>query len=131
MILDTSILIASERGKLDLTTIIGHDDPALAAITATELLVGVERSEGQQRDDRALLTEDYCCALLIEDYTLKVARMHALLDSHVRKIGLPRGPFDLFIAATAGATGRTLLTADAAAGFDELPGATAELVKIN
>lgn len=123
-------MIASERGRLDLQKVIGDDDPAVAAITAMELLVGVERSSGEHRDERALLTEDFCATLPIEDYTLKVARMHALLHHHVGKIGLPRGPFDLIIAATAGATGRTLLTIDAKAGFDKLPGVKAEVVNI-
>lgn len=131
IILDTSILIASERGKLDLDTVIGDDDPALAAITAMELLVGVERSVGDQRDERALMTEDFCAALPIEDYTLKVARMHALLHDHVRRLGRQRSPFDLIIAATAGATGRTLLTADAKAGFTALPGVRAEVVEVS
>ena len=129
VILDTSILIASERGQLDLEAVIGDDDPALAAITAMELLVGVERSAGARRDARALLTEDFCAALPIEGYTLKVARMHALLHHQVGKVGLPRGPFDLIIAATAGATGRTLLTIDAKAGFEKLPGVRAEVVR--
>jgi tRNA(fMet)-specific endonuclease VapC len=131
VILDTSILIASGRGQLKLTNVIGDDDPAVAAITAMELLVGVERSAGEQRDKRALQTEDICATLPIEAYTLKVARLHALLHHHVGRIGLPRGPFDLIIAATAGATGRTLLTLDAKAGFDKLPGVTAEVVKLS
>lgn len=131
VILDTGILIASERGDLELETVIGDDDPAVAAITVMELLVGVERSAGELRDERALLTEDYCAALPIEEYTLEIARMHALLHHHVRKIGLPRAPFDLIIAATAGATGRTLLTLDARAGFEKLPGVKAEVVQIS
>ncbi len=57
--------------------------------------------------------------------------MHALLHHHVGGIGLARGPFDLIIAATAGATGRTLLTLDAKAGFEKLPGVQAEVVKIS
>ena len=130
LILDTSILVAAERGELELIDVIGHDDPAIAAITAMELLVGVERSKAPQRDERALLTEDYCVSFPIQDYTLKVARMHALLHHHVGKIGRPRGPFDLIFAATAGATGRTLLTADVKAGFDKLPGVTAEVVQV-
>ena len=130
VILDTSILIAYGRGQLKLTKVIGDDDPAVAAITAMELLVGVERSTGKQRDIRALQTEDVCATFPIEAYTLKVARMHALLHRHVGRIGLPRGSFDLITAATAGATGRTLLTLDAKAGFGKQPGVKAELVKV-
>ena len=44
VILDTGILIAIERGKLDVDAGLGVDDAAIAAITAMELLVGVERA---------------------------------------------------------------------------------------
>lgn len=131
MILDTSILVASEQHRLELTSVIGHDDPAVAAITAAELLLGVERSSGQHRDERAVHVEGVFVALPIEFYTLEVARSHARLLAHVNRIGRPRGAFDLIIAATACATGRTLITADAGAGFHELPGVRAEVVEVS
>jgi len=52
----------------------------------------------------------------------------AVLEQHVRLIawtishGVAHGQDDLIIAATAAATGRTLLTLDGRAHFDELPG---------
>jgi tRNA(fMet)-specific endonuclease VapC len=57
--------------------------------------------------------------------------MHASLSNHVQKIGRPRGTHDLIIAATAAVTGRTLLTTDKAAAFEELPGVNAEVVEIS
>ncbi|HEV2783378.1 MAG TPA: PIN domain-containing protein [Actinophytocola sp.] len=123
-------MIASEKCKLDLESVIGHDDPAIAAVTAMELLVGVEGWASAGQDEQALLMEGYFTAFLIEDYTLEVARMHALLSNHVRKIGRPRGAHDLIIAATAAVTGRTLLTTDQAAAFGELPGVRAEVVTV-
>jgi len=123
-------LIASEKDKLNLESVIGHDDPAIAAVTAMELLVGVDSWAPGGRDEQALLIEGYFTAFLIADYTLDVARMHASLSNHVRKIGQPRSPHDLIIAATAAVTGRTLLTTDKAAAFDVLPGVSAEVVKI-
>jgi tRNA(fMet)-specific endonuclease VapC len=130
IILDTGILIASEKRKLDLESIVGHDEPAIAAMTAMELLVGVERWTPESRDEEALLIEGDFTSFPIEAYTLEVARLHAILSNHVRKIGRPRSPHDLIIAATAGVTGRTLLTTDAKAGFDELPGVRAEVVEV-
>ncbi len=100
-------------------------------MTAMELLVGVERWAPEWRDERALEIEGYFTVLSIEAYTLSVARVHAILHSHVRKIGRPRGAHDLIIAATAAATGRTLLTTDKAAAFAGLPGVEAELVTID
>jgi len=42
--------------------------------------------------------------------------------AHVRREGKSRGAYDLLIAATAAATARTVLTMDASAAFDDLPG---------
>jgi tRNA(fMet)-specific endonuclease VapC len=57
-----------------------------------------------------------------------VARHHAALLAHARRTGRPRGAHDLIIAASARATGRTLLTMDAEAGFDDLPDVDHHLV---
>jgi tRNA(fMet)-specific endonuclease VapC len=130
IILDTNIFIAAVKGELKLSSIIGHDDPALAAVTAMELPLGVDNSVVRSKDEEALQIEGYFASLPIEDYTLDVARTHALLANRARKAGRPRGTFDLIIAATACATGRTLITTDAKAGFDELPGVKAEVVQV-
>jgi tRNA(fMet)-specific endonuclease VapC len=55
LILDTSVLIAAERARLDLPRLFAAhaEEPfALAAITASELLHGVERAEPGPRRDR-------------------------------------------------------------------------------
>ena len=131
IILDTGVLIAAEKRKLMLRSIIGHDEPCISALTAMELLLGVERWAPAQRDERALRIEGYFVAFPLEPYTLDVARMHASLSSHVHAIGRPRSAHDLIIAATAAVTGRTLLTTDKAAAFDELPGVNAEVVEVS
>jgi tRNA(fMet)-specific endonuclease VapC len=131
VILDTGILIASETRKFNLESVLGHDDPSIAAVTAMELLAGVDNWAPGRRDVQALLIEGYLSAFPIEDYTLDVARMHASLSSHARKLGRPRGAHDLIIAATAAVTRRTLLTTDKAAAFEELPGVRAEVVAVN
>ena len=46
IILDTSVIIASEKGKLDITELFGRLPPcpvAIATITLSELLHGVEQ----------------------------------------------------------------------------------------
>ena len=44
VILDSSILVAFERRRFDLERFLtNHAPPAIAAITAAELLIGVER----------------------------------------------------------------------------------------
>lgn len=131
VILDTSVIIAAERGDLNLYKLVGDDDPAIASITATEILVGVERSKPPFRDMRALHAEALLSVFPMEAYTLDVARLHAQLIKHTRLTGRPRGTFDLIIAATAGASGRVLITTDAAADFSDLPGLTAATVSIS
>ena len=67
-------------------------------------------------------------ALPIETYTQRVAERHAELLAHVHRSGTTRGAHDLIIAATALATGRTVLTTDICAGFDQLPGVSARVL---
>ena len=129
LILDTGVLIRVERGRARLDRVIEDDDDiAIAAITAAELLVGVELADESRRADRASFVEDVLATVPVEDYTLTVAEAHAKLLAHVRRTGRPRGAHDLVIAATAAATGRTVLTSDAGAALGELPGVEALVV---
>jgi len=129
VILDTGVLIALERGTLDVDTLLGRDDAAIAAVTAMELLVGVERADEARRQARAVRVEAILSSLPIEPYNLGVARVHARLAVAAMASGRSRSANDMAIAATAAATSRVLLTTDAKAGFDELAGVRSELVK--
>lgn len=100
---------------------------AIAAITVAELLVGVELASTRRRAARAAFVEDVLSTLIVEDYTPATAREHARLLVAVRTSGTPRGAHDLVIAATAAASGRILLTADAR-GFADLPGVEVRVV---
>lgn len=116
------MLIAVERRKLDLDRLIADDDePAIAAITAAELGVGVELATGRRKLNRQAFVEDLLEVLPLIVYDIDVARAHTALLAAVRRAGRPRGAHDLIIAATALATGRTVVTADLT-GFDDLPG---------
>jgi predicted nucleic acid-binding protein len=64
VILDTGVLIAIERGRLDVDTVLGLDDAAIAAITAMELLAGVERADTAYRQARAVRVEAILSSLL-------------------------------------------------------------------
>lgn len=99
---------------------------AIAAITAAELLVGVELSRGRGRQRRLAFVEDVLSSIPIEPYDLDVARMHATLLAHTRRSGRPRGAHDLLIAATALTHNRTVVSADPS-GFADLPGLTLRL----
>lgn len=50
IILDSSILVAFERRRFDLERFLTNQaSPAIAAITAAELLIGVERADTPER----------------------------------------------------------------------------------
>lgn len=129
VILDTGVIIAFERGTLDIDTVLGPDDAAIAAITAMELLVGVERASEAHRQRRALHVEAVLASVPVLDYTLEIARVHAQLAVKAMSHGKPRPAYDMIIAATAVAETRTLLTTDASADFTNLMGLNSELVR--
>lgn len=122
LILDSTVLIAAERGGRRLNRIIAdHDDVAIAAITAAELLVGVELADDAHRGTRAAYVRSVLDTVPVEDYDGPVAHAHALLLAHVRRSGRPRGAHDLIVAATAAARDRMVVSADETA-FAGLPG---------
>ncbi len=94
---------------------------SIAAITAAELLLGVELATKRRRDRRRVRVEAILLALPVQDYDLEVARVHASLMAFARRAGTQRGAHDLIIAATALTTSRTVLTTDPT-GFEGLPG---------
>lgn len=116
------MLIEGERAGAALDRLIGdEDDVVMAAVTAAELLAGVELADGRRREARERYVTDVLATIPAEPYDLDVARIHARLLAHTRKSGRPRGAHDLIIAATALTRGRTIVTADAP-GFEDLPG---------
>lgn len=125
LILDTGVLIALERGTIP--TPGSDDDLAISAITASELLVGVELADDSRRAARANAVEAILATFEILDFDLTASRHHARLAAVTRRTGRPRGANDLLIAATARATGRTIVTTDAA-GFADLPGVTSRVI---
>ena len=128
LILDTGALIALERGHADHADVLPDDaDVAISAVTVSELLVGVELADSEHRTRRAELVDGVIERLEVIAFDLEIARHHSALLAHVRRAGHPRGAHDLQIAATARATGRTLVTTDSSA-FEDLPGVTHRLL---
>ena len=124
LLLDTTFLIDAERDAADLDEVIGDDDDvAIAAITLAELTVGAQLAAARQRPRRQSYLDEIAASIPILPYDEPVALQHASLLLAVRRAGRPRGAHDLIIAATAAATGRTVVSADRRA-FDGLPGVT-------
>ena len=122
--MDTSVLVATERsGRAPARLLQAEDDVAIAAVTAAELLVGVELADPRRRRRRSAFMEGILSLVPVESYETDVARAHAALLAHAHRTGTPRGAHDLIIAATALARDRTVATMDAS-GFEGLPGVT-------
>lgn len=114
--------MAAERRQQVLDELIAdEDDVVVAAITAAELLAGVELADERRQDSRQRYVETILSSVPVENYDLEVARAHALLLAHVHRTGRPRGAHDLLIAATALARSRMVVTTDRG-GFSNLPG---------
>jgi tRNA(fMet)-specific endonuclease VapC len=123
LIVDTSVLVMSERGHATLADAIeADDDLAIAAITVAELRTGIELATEPRRAGRSEFLLRVLETLPVEPYDLTTANEHGRLLAHVHREGTKRGAHDLIIAATAAATGRIVLTGDRSARFGELPG---------
>lgn len=124
LILDTGVLVASERGATAALTktLERDDDVVIAAVTVAELRTGIELATVRRRAARTEFLVRVLETLPVEPYDVEVAEAHGRLLAHVHRLGARRGAHDLIIAATAVATRRTVLTTDRSAHFDELPG---------
>jgi tRNA(fMet)-specific endonuclease VapC len=104
-LIDTSVFIAAERGDVDFDRVlkdVDDDEAAMAAITASELLVGVHLVKpaiAQIRTSQAV--ERWIRAIPAVPFDLEIARTHAMLAAQLRASGSAIGAHDLIIAATA------------------------------
>ena len=122
LIIDTNVLIAYERGSIDRTAF-RNDELSIAAVTLAEYRVGIEVADTVERAaTRARWLDVVLSEIDVLEYTRRTADHHARLLAHVRRTGQPRGAHDLIIAAHALETDRIVVSRDAKARFDDLPG---------
>ena len=125
LILDTNVLIAYERGTIDRAAL-DEDELAIASVSVAEYRVGIELAGTPGRAaERARALAAITSVIDVLDYTPATAAHHGRLLAHVRRSGTPRGAHDLIIAAHAAESERTVVTRDAKARFNDLPGVTA------
>jgi predicted nucleic acid-binding protein len=124
-LIDSSILVAADRRALVLDAVLatrGDEPAAIAAITASELLHGVQRAATPaQRQRRGAFVETLLAALPVLPFDLVTARLHASLWAGLAARGRNVGAHDLLIAATAIAVGYAVLTRDRRS-FGMVPG---------
>ena len=122
LILDTNVLIAYERGTVN-RAFFRADELSIAAVTLAEYRVCIEMADTVERAaTRSRWLDVVLAEVEVLDYTRRTADHHARLLAHVRRTGQPRGAHDLIIAAHALETGRQVVSRDAKARFDDLPG---------
>lgn len=122
LILDTGVLIAGARGRLDVAALADTDDVTIPAVAVAEYLAGtlLDSDPGRAAAQQAFLDE-ILDVVPVHAYDRLVAGHHAALLARVQRTGSKRGVHDLIVAATARAAERTVLTADERARFGELP----------
>jgi tRNA(fMet)-specific endonuclease VapC len=124
-LIDTSVLIAAERGNLDLNKLLidqTDEEVAIAAITASEMLHGVHRATRKgHRAKREAFVERLLEYLPVLPFDLITARVHARLWAELASKDISIGAHDLLIAATALAVGAKVATRDLRS-FPRIPG---------
>ncbi len=129
VLIDASILIAAERGKLDLESHVAQraeEEFFLSVITASELLHGVHRAiQPDIRARRAAFVEAILTRFPLFPVDLTTARAHAQLWAELAAAGQMIGPHDLWLAATCVAYGFTMVTANVRE-FNRVPGLLVE-----
>jgi tRNA(fMet)-specific endonuclease VapC len=103
IILDSSILIAFERRRFDLERLLAdHSPPAIAAVTAAELLIGVERADTpERRARREGFVQNIFARVPIVPFDMAEARLYARHFAELARRGEVIGDRDLQIAVTA------------------------------
>ena len=125
LILDSSLLIADERGKFDMPGFLQQFSglqPVITAITALELLHGVERApDAARKARRQRRVEQILAALSTQPFDLTRARVHARIWADLETRGQIIGPHDLQIAAAGLALGHDVATLNLQE-FQRVPG---------
>ena len=113
VVLDTSVLVRTERqpGADSFGPFADRGEVFIAALTVSELLVGVHRADTEDRRSRRLaFVEGVLARTKVLDFTTATARIHAGLLAELQRHGTPIGAHDLLIAATAIAAGCAVVT---------------------
>ena len=131
VLIDASVLIQAERGKLDIASRVqGREEEEffISVITASELLHGVWRvpqRETKVRAKRVAFVEGVLSRFPLLPVDLPTARIHAQLWAHLEAKGISVGPHDGWLAASCIAHGLSLATGNVRE-FKRIPGLAVE-----
>lgn len=129
LLIDTSVFIDHERGRLDLTACVTgreDDDVFVSVITASELLHGVHRArDSHTRARRSAFVEAILAEFQLLPVDVLTARTHARLWAELAEEGRLIGAHDLWLAATCVGRGLSLATGNIRE-FARVPGLRVE-----
>ena len=112
--LDTSVLVAAERGTFAMREFLdqlGAMSVGISAVTASEFLLGGHReSDPGAQSQRLARADSILHDLPLFDFGVIEARRHAELWARLRRERALLGPHEMLIAATALARGHQLAT---------------------
>ena len=130
VLIDASILIEAERGRLELESHVARrqeEEAFLSVITASELLHGVHRAaQPDIRAKRSAFVEGILERFPLLQVDLATARAHAQVWADLAAAGTLIGPHDLWLAGTCIAHGLTMVTANVRE-FERVPGLDVEV----
>jgi len=116
LVIDTDVWVLAEKSgsPLDLSRWAHYGGAYMSAITASELLVGVERANTpERRAQRGAFVEHLLARIPVLEFSLSVGRTHARMLAAVPN-NQTAGAHDALIAATAVHHGYALLTRNVA-----------------
>jgi len=124
--LDTSVLVAAERSQIRPEgLLLPDDDIGIPMIVLAEFKGGIACADEQYQPRMRRFLDGFLELAQVLPYDDAVLERHAKLIAWTVHHGVARGQNDLVVAATAAATGRTIMTLDKHAHFDDLPGVSA------
>jgi tRNA(fMet)-specific endonuclease VapC len=131
IILDTSVLIEAERGRLNAEDLARgrEDEPfGLSVITVSELLHGVHRADSRKRRlKRSAYVERVIELFPVYPFDLAAARIYAEIWANLVSKGLQVGAHDLLLASTALSLGFSVATFNKR-HFDRIEGLDLEIL---
>lgn len=129
LLIDASVLIEAERGRLDVAAKIRgreREEFFISVITASELLHGVWRAKHPSvRSKRAAFVEGILGHFPILPMDLSIARIHAQMWAELESRGVSMSPHDMWLAASCMAHGYALATGNVEE-FKRVPGLVVE-----
>lgn len=122
LIYDTSVIIALERGHMDLKNLNSEQEVSLSAITVLELLAGAHKADSEKRKTKKLaFVDDLVRTFPCLPFDIEESYTCAKIRADLSKKGSTIGTYDLMIGATALANGLGVLTFNEK-DFSRIPG---------